>query len=122
MPAVGSVQPLRQTSAAAGSAEATGAGIALDQVNPRYATTPPYGAANYKREHERAVLHAGARTEGRNIRLSADGWHPQLNSPHTGWATCLRTFLGDYSGILSVNGVLCTTSVRTYDDGTNPQH
>ena len=60
--------------------------------------------------------------KGHSIRLSAHTWDPQLNAPHSGCATCLTTFIGDYFGVISVNGTLYTTSVSTYDDGTNPGH
>lgn len=106
----------------AGSAEAVAAGIALDQVNPRYAATPPYGATNYCVNTSVQFYTPTLAPKGHNIRLSAHTWDPQLNSPHTSCATCLTTFIGDYFGIISANGMVYTTSVSTYDDGTNPQH
>jgi hypothetical protein len=65
---------------------------------------------------------------GQNIRASGHTWDPQLNAPHTGCITCQTTFIGDYFGVES-NGVpssqtpgsaIFTTSVSTYDYGSNP--
>lgn len=105
-----------------GTAEAAAAGIALDVVNPRYAATPPYGAANYCVNTSVQFYTATLAPKSHNIRLSAQSWDPQLNAPHTACATCLTTFIGDYFGIISANGRLYTTSVSTFDDGTNPSH
>ena len=107
---------------AAGTAEAVAAGIALDQVNPNFANTPPYGAANYCVNTSVQFYSATLAPRGHNVRLSAHSWDPQLNAPHTACATCVGTFIGDYFGIISSNGTLFTTSVSTYDDGTNPAH
>lgn len=107
---------------AQGTAEAAAAGIALDQTNPRYAATPPYGAANYCVNTSVQFYTPTLAPKGHNIRLSAHSWDPQLNAPHTACATCLTTFIGDYFGIISAGGALYTTSVSTYDDGTNPAH
>lgn len=107
---------------AQGTAEASALGIALDQVNPRYAATPPYGAANYCVNTSVQFYTPTLQPKGHNIRLSAHTWDPQLNAPHSGCATCLTTFIGDYFGIISAGGSLYTTSVSTYDDGTNPAH
>ncbi len=107
---------------AAGMAEAVGAGIALDQVNPRYSATPPYGATNY-------CVNAGVQfyapdltPKGHNIRLTQHTWDPQLNAPHTGCATCTTTFIGDYFGNIVNGSMNVSTFVSTYDDGTNPKH
>ena len=107
---------------ASGTAEATGAGIALDQTNPSYAATPPYGAANYCVNTSLQVYTPTLTPHGHNIRLSAHSWDPQLNAPHTGCATCLTTFIGDYFGIITAGNTLYTTSVSTFDDGSNPGH
>lgn len=107
---------------AAGTTEAAAAGIALDQVNPRYNATPPYGATNYCVDTSVQFYSATLAPRGNNIRLSAHSWDPQLNAPHTACPTCLTTFIGDYFGIISANGTLYTTSVSTYDDGLNPGH
>ena len=108
---------------AAESAEAGPAGIALDTVNPAYGgTLPPYGATNYCVNASVQFYMPTLDPKGSNIRISSHTWDPQLNAPHTGCPTCLTTFIGDYFGIISAGGVLYTTSVTTYDDGTNPSH
>jgi len=107
---------------AADTADADAAGIALDQVNPRYSATPPYGATNYCVNTSVQFYTPSLAPNGHNIRLSAHTWDPQLNSPHSGCATCLTTFIGDYFGIISAGTTLFTTSVSTFDDGTNPAH
>jgi len=108
---------------AAGTAEAAAAGLALDNVNPSYSgALPPYGATNYCVNASVQFYTPTLDPKGPNIRISAHTWDPQLNAPHTGCATCLTTFIGDYFGINSAGGVLYTTSVTTYDDGTNPSH
>jgi hypothetical protein len=60
--------------------------------------------------------------KGHNVRLTQHTWDPQLHSPHTSCPTCRNTFIGDYFGIISAGGKSYTTSVTTYDDGTNPHH
>jgi len=60
--------------------------------------------------------------KGHNIRLTQHTWDPQLHAPHTSCPTCLNTFIGDYFGIASAGGKSYTTSVTTYDDGTNHAH
>ena len=107
---------------AADSTEAKAAGILLDQTNPRYAATPPYGAANYCVNS--SVQFYGPRLEpkGHNVRLSADTWDPQLNAPHTGCPTCLTTFIGDYFGFDIAGTTAYLTFVSTYGDATNPAH
>jgi hypothetical protein len=105
-----------------GSAEATAAGIGLDQGNPRFAATPPYGATNYCVNTSVQFYSPTLAPKGHNVRLSAHTWDPQLNAPHTACPTCLTTFIGDYFGVISANGTLLTTSVSTYDDGKNPAH
>jgi len=107
---------------ASGTAEAAAAGIALDQVNPNDPATPPYGAANYCVNTSVQFYTPTLAPAGHNVRLSGHSWDPQLNAPHTSCATCLGTFIGDYFGIISSNGTLFTTSVSTFDDGTNPAH
>lgn len=108
--------------AAQGTAEATAAGLALDTANPRSPNTPPYGATNYCVNTSVQFYTPALAPKGQNIRLSAHGWDPQLNAPHPGCAACAGTFIGDYFGITSANGTLYTTSVSTYDMGSNPRH
>ena len=111
---------------AAGSAEAAAAGLALDTANPDFSgTLPPYGVANYCVNTAIQFYDASLNPIGHNIRLSPHAFDPQLNSPHEPSAFAAPTFLGDYFGNTtgpSAGGGYTdyTTSVTTYDDGTNP--
>ena len=102
--------------------EATAAGIGLDQTNPNYAATPPYGAANYCMNASVQFYAADLTPKGHNIRLSAHTFDPQLNAPHTGCPACLQTFFGDYFGFDTAGTIAFFTFASTYDDGSNPQH
>src|SRR2546430_8114669 len=95
----------------------TEAGIGLDQTNPRYAATPPYGAANYCVNASIQFYGATLGALGNNVRLSANTFDPQLNAPHTACASCLRTFLGDYFGLDIAGTTAFVTFVSTYDAG-----
>ncbi|GAC1696681.1 MAG: hypothetical protein NVS9B6_04040 [Candidatus Limnocylindrales bacterium] len=106
----------------AGTAEAAAAGIGLDMVNPRYPATPPYGAANYCVNTSLQFYDATLTPKGHNVRLSPHTFDPQLNAPHSGCATCLTTFIGDYFGFDTIGNTAYLTFVTTYDDGTNPGH
>jgi len=109
--------------ASQGSAEAAAAGIALDQVNPRYAgSLPPYGAVNYCVNASVQFFRANLQPIGHNIRISQHGFDPQLNAPHTSCPACIGTFIGDYFGNDFAGVIDYATFVSTYDDGTNPQH
>ncbi len=110
---------------AAGTREAAGAGLALDQSNPRSPTTlPPYGATNYCVNASLQFYTPTLAPIGNNIRISQHTFDPQLNSPHTGCATCETTFLGDYFGNDVGPGaqgfIDYTTFVSTYADPANP--
>jgi hypothetical protein len=111
---------------AAGSAEAKAAGLALDTANPDYGgTLPPYGAADYCVNTAIQFFDPALNPIGHNIRLSPHAFDPQLNSPHEPSAFAAPTFLGDYfgntTGPAATGGYTdYTTSVTTYDDGTNP--
>jgi hypothetical protein len=59
---------------------------------------------------------------GRNIRLSKNTWDPQLNAPKRFCICGSSTFLGDYFGLDFGGGYTYTTSISTYDDGTNPEN
>src|SRR6266550_2435593 len=111
---------------AAGTAEAAGAGIALDTINPHYSgALPPYGASNYCINTSVQFYTAALTPLGSNIRLSAHTWDPQLNAPWRFGSTLFTgkdTFIGDYFGNDFAGSTSLTTSVSTYDDGTNPQH
>jgi len=108
----------------AGTAEATSAGLALDQSNPNYTgTLPPYGASNYCITSSVQFYAADLTYKGHNVRLTEHRWDPQLNSPDRA-CPCnqLDTFLGDYFGNDIAGSVDYATFVSTYDDGTNPHH
>jgi hypothetical protein len=109
---------------AAGTAEAAGAGLALDQVNPNFTgSLPPYGASNYCVNTSIQFYSASLAPIGHNVRLSQHTWDPQLNSPRR-FCVCSAnaTFIGDYFGNTIGGGVDYTTSVSTFDDGSNPAH
>jgi len=107
----------------AGTSEAAAAGIALDTANANYSgTLPPYGAANYCVNASIQFYTPTLAPKGHNIRLTQHTWDPQLHSPHTSCPTCRNTFIGDYFGIASGRGMSYTTSVTTYNDGTNSKH
>jgi len=108
---------------AAGTAEAGPAGLALDTANVNYSgALPPYGATNYCVNGSIQFYGPTLTPKGNNIRLTQHTWDPQLHSPHTSCPTCRNTFIGDYFGITSAGGKSYTTSVTTYNDGTNPSH
>ncbi|MFL5663596.1 MAG: sialidase family protein [Ktedonobacteraceae bacterium] len=105
------------------SAEASGAGIALDQANPNYAgTLPPYGAVNYCLNASVQFYSAALAPFGHNIRITLHTWDPQLNAPHPNGAFDTATFIGDYFGN-TTNGLTNISSfVSTYNDGSNPDY
>lgn len=106
---------------ASGSAEASGAGLALDKVNPHYTgALPPYGAANYCVNASVQYYTATLQPIGHNIRLTQHTWDPQLNSPHTSCATCVTTFIGDYFGNTFGGMTNYATFASTFNDGSNP--
>jgi hypothetical protein len=109
---------------AQGSAEATAAGLSLDQVNPSYSSSlPPYGAANYCINSSIQFYRADLRRAGNNIRLSLHSFDPQLNSPHTSCAACIGTFIGDYFGNTVSGSTSISTFMTTYSwKGNNPAH
>jgi hypothetical protein len=108
---------------AQGSAEAAAAGLALDQVNPRYAgSLPPYGASNYCVDASIQFFRVNLQRVGRNIRISEHSFDPQLNAPHTACAACVGTFIGDYFGNDFNSSTSISTFVSTYDDGSNAGH
>src|SRR2546428_2431184 len=111
---------------AAGTTEAAGAGIALDTVNPHYTgALPPYGASNHCINTSVQFSSARLAPFGHNIRLSQHTWDPQLNAPWrfgSSFFVGKDTFIGDYFGNDFAGAMSLTTSVSTYDDGTNPNH
>jgi hypothetical protein len=108
---------------AAGSAEASGAGLALDQVNPNYTgSLPPYSAGNYCINASVQFYNATLVPFGHNIRLTQHTWDPQLNSPHTDSAFTTTTFIGDYFGNTTSGSTNISSFVSTYNGGSNPNH
>ena len=108
---------------AAGTAEAAGAGIALDQKAQHAGYTgpvPPYGASNYCVNASIQFYRAGLTPIGHNIRLTQHTWDPQLNSPHPGSAGGAETFIGDYFGNTTSGSIDVSTFTSTFDDGANP--
>lgn len=109
---------------AAGTSEASAAGLALDRSNPDYSgPLPPYGASNYCVDTAIQFYGPTLSPIGHNIKLSQHAFDPQLNSPSES-GTGNPTFIGDYFGnTVGASGsgtVDYTTSVTTYNDGTNP--
>jgi hypothetical protein len=108
------------------SSEAGPSGIRLDQQNPNYAgSLPPYGAGNYCVNTSIQFYSPTLQPIGNNIRLSQHTWDPQLNSPDRFGSTTFTgkdTFIGDYFGNDFAGTTSLTTSVSTFDDGTNPLH
>ena len=107
---------------AAGTAEAVGAGLALDVANPNSPGVVPYGATNYCVDASVQFYRPDLTALGHNVRLTAHTWDPQLNAPHSGSATGITTFIGDYFGNIFAGSLNYGTFVSTYDDGANPQH
>jgi hypothetical protein len=103
-------------------------GLALDRVNPNYSgSLPPYGAVNYCVNASIQFYDPVLTPKGHNIRLTANTWDPQLNSPHPGRASGVETFIGDYFGNdvgPGEGGTLIdySTFTSTYNDGSNPQN
>ncbi len=105
----------------AGTAEAIGAGLALDQVNLNYAgSLPPYGAANYCLNASLQFYQPDLTPLGHNIRLTQHTWDPQLNAAHPGSASGEETFIGDYFGNITGGATDYSSLVSTFNDGTNP--
>jgi hypothetical protein len=99
----------------AGTAEATAAGL---QYDPNH----PYGAQNYCINTAIQFYDAALTPVGYNVRLSPHTWDPQLSAPHTGCICGTTTFIGDYFGVDGSDTATYTTSVSTYNDGTNPSN
>ena len=100
----------------AGTAEAAAAGLALE-------ATPPYGAADYCVNASMQFYTPALAPIGHNIRISQHAFDPQLNAPHSGCATCVTTFIGDYFGNTSTGSTNFSTFVSTFNDAAgNPAH
>jgi hypothetical protein len=98
--------------AGAGTREARNQGIGYDP-------TQPYGAANYCLNTAVQFYNPNLAPIGQNVRLSAHAFDPQLNAPHPGSIGGSSTFIGDYFGVDSGGGSTYTTSVTTFNDGSN---
>ena len=96
-------------------AEATAAGLGLDPNSPA-------GATNYCINASLQAYDASLNPIGHNVRISLHTWDPQLNSMKPGGIGRFEGFVGDYYGVITAGGVVYTTSVSTFDDGTNPGH
>jgi len=103
----------RLTCPAAGTPEAQGAGLAQDP-------TQPYGVSNYCLNTSVQFYSPTLTARGHNVRLSAHTWDPQLNSPQVSCPSCGLSFIGDYFGIAGNGAYAFTTSVSTYNYGSNP--
>jgi hypothetical protein len=106
---------------AAGTAEAIAMGIALDPGTSSSSGTP-YGRPNYCVNTAVQFYNATLQPVGHNIRLSEHTWDPQLNAPHPRCICSSETFIGDYFGNTSAGSTEYTTSVSTFDDGSNQNH
>jgi hypothetical protein len=110
--------------AAAGTPEAVSAGLALDTSNPNFSgNLPPYGATNYCVDTSIEFYSANLVPLGHNVRLSQHSWDPQLSAPLR-FCVCRpnATFIGDYFGNTFDGTTSVSTSISTFDDGTNPNH
>jgi hypothetical protein len=106
---------------AAGTTEATGAGIAFDPGTTASPSTP-YGRSNYCVNTAIQFYSATLVPIGHNIRMSQHTWDPQLNAPHPHCICSSETFIGDYFGNSSSASTEYTTSVSTFDDDSNSNH
>jgi hypothetical protein len=109
---------------AAGTADATAAGLVLDQHNPNYSgSLPPYSAMDYCVTSSIQFYMPDLNPIGHNIRLTEHNWDPQLNSPDRRCACDpTDTFLGDYFGNEFAGTIDYSTFVSTYNDGSNRHH
>jgi hypothetical protein len=113
----------RRLACPSAGAEADAAGLQLDTANPDFSgSLPPYGAQNYCVNTSVQFYNPWLKPIGRNVRLSLHTWDPQLNSMKPDGIGGARGFIGDYFGNITAAGVDYTTSVSTFDDGTNPSH
>ena len=95
--------------------EATAAGLGLDPNNPA-------GATNYCINASLQAYHWNLGPIGHNVRISLHTWDPQLNSMKPFGIGVSEGFIGDYFGVITSGSTVYTTSVSTFDDGTNPAH
>ncbi len=100
---------------AAGSADAIGAGLSLDSNNPT-------GRTNYCVNASVQFYDAKLNPLGQNIRISLKTWDPELNSMKPGGIGRTEGFIGDYYGNITSGTTDITTSVSTFNDGSNLGH
>jgi hypothetical protein len=100
----------------AGTADAALAGLQYDP-NPSVS-----GAADYCVNTAIQFYDPSLKPIGNNIRLSPNTWDPQISAPHSKCICNPETFIGDYFGVDSGGGSTYTTSVSTYNDGSNPSN
>jgi hypothetical protein len=113
----------RRLACPAAGTEAANAGLGLDTVNPRFSgTLPPYRPTNYCVNSSVQFYGANLAPIGHNIRISQHTWDPQLNSMKPSSIGATEGFIGDYYGNITSGSTDYTTSVSTFDDGTNPNH
>ena len=106
-----------------GTTEAAAAGIGLDTNNPRFASLPPYGAANYCVNGAVQFYDPALNLKGNNIRLSGHTFDPELNAALYARGTDVtRGFLGDYFGHADSATLSFSSFVSTFNDGTNPSN
>ena len=100
---------------AQGTADATGAGIAYD---PGTAASPgsPYGRANYCLNTAAQFYKPNLTPTGHNVRLSTHTWDAQLSALRPSCICSSSTFIGDYFGVASSQGLTYTTSVSTFNE------
>ena len=95
--------------------EAASAGLGLDPNNPA-------GRTNYCINAGVQLYDANLNPLGNNIRISLHTWDPQLNSMKPAGIGRFEGFIGDYYGNITSGTIDYTTSVSTFDDGSNPNH
>jgi hypothetical protein len=101
---------------AAGTLDATRAGL---QYDPNATAA---GASDYCVNTAIQFYNPLLSPIGHNIRLSANTWDAQISAPHSKCICDPETFIGDYFGVDSGGGFTYTTSVSTYNDGSNPSN
>jgi hypothetical protein len=96
----------------AGTADAAGAGLSLDN-------NQPFGRANYCVNASVQFYKPDLTPLGKNIRISLNTWDPELNSMKPGGIGRAEGFIGDYYGNITSDTTDITTSVSTFNDATN---
>src|SRR4051812_25863720 len=92
---------------AQGTADAAGAGIAYDPGTAASSGTP-YGRANYCVNTAAQFYKPNLTPIARNLRLSTHTWDPQLSALRPSCICSSSTFIGDYFGVASSEGLTYT--------------